>query len=47
MVVDASTTPMTLYVTHENFAKRVTPSAWHSDAFKAWWVGPITESLIP
>ena len=47
MVVDASTTPMTLYVTHENFAKRVTPSAWHSDAFKAWWIGPITESLIP
>ena len=46
MVVDAGTTPMKLYVTHKNFAKRVNPGAWHSDAFKAWYVGPITESLI-
>ena len=47
MVVDANTNPMTLYVTHENFAKRVNPGTWHSDALKAWHVGPITEGLIP
>ena len=47
MVVDANTNPMTLYVTHENFAKRVNPGTWHSDGFKAWHVGPITEGLIP
>lgn len=47
MVVDASTRPMTLYVTHENFARRVNSSAYYSDSFKAWYVGPITEDLIP
>ncbi|MDE2717745.1 MAG: hypothetical protein OXI33_12150 [Chloroflexota bacterium] len=47
MVVDASTYPMTLYVTHENFARRVNSSTYCSDAFKAWYVGPITEHLIP
>ena len=47
MVVDANTNPMTLYVTHEHFAKRVNPGAWHSDAFKAWYVGPVTAGLIP
>ena len=47
MVVDASTDPMTLYVTHENFARRVNASTFYSDSFKAWYVGPITEALIP
>lgn len=47
MVVDANSNPMTLYVTHQNFAKRVNPDTWHSDSFKAWHVGPITEDLIP
>ena len=47
MIVDASTSPMTLYVTHENFAKAVNPVAWYSDAFRAWYVGAITEHLIP
>ena len=47
MVVDASTTPMTLYVTHEKFARRVNPSTYYGDSFKAWYVGPITEYLIP
>ncbi len=47
MVVDASTNPMTLYVTHENFARRVNSSTFYSDSFKAWYVGPITEDLIP
>ena len=47
MVVDASTNLMTLYVTHENFARRVNASTFYSDIFKAWYVGPITEHLIP
>jgi len=47
MVVDASSTPMTLYVTHENFARRVNPDTYHDVTFKAWYVGPITEDLIP
>ena len=46
MVVDASTNPMTLYVTHENFARRVNTSTYYSEVFKAWYVGPITEHLI-
>ena len=47
MVVDAGTTPMNLYVTHENFARRVNSGTFYSDTFKAWYVGPITEDLIP
>jgi len=47
MVVDASTTPMTLYVTHENFARQVNPDTYHDLNFKAWYVGPITDNLIP
>lgn len=47
MVVDAGTSPMTLYVTHENFAKRVNPVAFYDDTFRAWYVGSITEDLIP
>jgi competence protein ComEC len=47
MVVDASTTPMTLYVTHENFARRVNASTYFDNTFKAWYVGLITEDLIP
>ena len=47
MVVDTSTNPMTLYVTHENFARRVNSSTYYGDSVKAWYVGPITEDLIP
>jgi len=47
MVVDTSTAPMTLYVTHEHFARSINASTYYSDAFKAWYVGPITEDLIP
>ena len=47
MVVDTSTNPMSFYVTHENFARRVNSSTIYSDSFKAWYVGPITENLIP
>jgi beta-lactamase superfamily II metal-dependent hydrolase len=46
MVVDASTTPMSLYVTHEHFARRVNEHTFYNDTFKAWYVGPITEDLI-
>ena len=47
MVVDATTTPMTLYVTHEAFARRVNTSTYYNESFKAWHVGLITEDLIP
>ena len=47
MVVDTSITPMTLYVTHEHYARRVNPSTYYSNQFRAWYVGPITEGLIP
>lgn len=47
MVVDAGSTPMVLYVTHENFARRVNTATHYSDTFKAWYIGPITKDLIP
>ena len=47
MVVDANTTPMTLYVTHENFARRVNPSTFYSEKFQSWYTGGITDGLIP
>lgn len=47
MVVDASQTPMELYVTHENFARRVNAETTYDLTFKAWYVGPITAELIP
>lgn len=47
MIVDASTTPMTLYVTHEHFARSVNASTFYNDNFRAWYVGQITEKLIP
>ena len=47
MVVDASNSPMTLYVTHENFARAVNQFTWHSGTLGAWYVGSITDELIP
>lgn len=47
MVVDANSTPMTLYVTHENYARRVNADTYFSESFKGWYVGPITKDLIP
>ena len=41
MVVNAGVTPMILYVTHENFARRVNPGTFYEDAVRAWYVGPI------
>lgn len=43
MVVYANTVPMVLYVTHENFARRVNSTTFYDDTFKAWYVGPIDE----
>ena len=42
MVVDASQSPMVLYVTHENFARKVNRYTFEIPVFKAWYVGPIT-----
>ncbi len=47
MIVDASTSPMTLYVTHEAFARRVNDGTYFAEQFKGWYVGPITKDLIP
>lgn len=47
MVVDAGATPMDLYVTHEHFARRVNTNTFYSEVLRAWYVGPITENLIP
>lgn len=46
MVVDANTDPMTLYVTHEHFARRITTDTFYSEGMKAWYVGGITKNLI-
>ncbi len=47
MVVDTSKTPMTLYVTNQSYAQRVNQGTFYHNSFKAWYVGPITENLIP
>ena len=47
MIVDASTSPMTLYVTNKNYARVVNSNSFYSDKYKGWYLGPITESLIP
>lgn len=46
MVVDTSQTPMVLYVTHGNFARRVNPDTFYIDTVGAWYVGPITDDLL-
>ena len=47
MVVDVGAVPMNLYVTHEHYAKKVNPYTWYSEDFRAYYVGGITEELIP
>ena len=42
MVVDASGTNLTLYVTHEKFARAKNPSTFWSEYYKAWYVKEIT-----
>ena len=37
MVVDASATPMNLYVTNEAFARRVNPLTFYSATYRAWF----------
>ena len=46
MVVDASSSPMELYVTHENFARRVNADTFYDQTRQAWSVGPITADLL-
>ncbi|WP_419855302.1 ComEC/Rec2 family competence protein [Candidatus Poriferisodalis sp.] len=41
MVVDAGTSPMTLYVTNETFAKSKNSLSTWSSRYQAWYVGPI------
>lgn len=42
MVVDCSGDNLTLYVTHENFAKSKNPASFYSDTYKAWYLKEIT-----
>ena len=37
---------MMLYVTHENFARRVNSYTYYDQTKRAWYVGPITDHLI-
>ncbi len=46
MVVDVTRSPMVLYVTHENFARRVNPETHYNQTKRAWYVGPITDDLL-
>ena len=41
MVVDASGSPMDLYVTNESFARKCNPSTFYSQVFQAWFAYPI------
>ncbi len=45
MVADAGTSPMSLYVTHEKFARRNNPETCYDNAVRAWYVGPITKDI--
>lgn len=47
MIVDVSKAPMVLYVTHENYAKRVNPDSYYEESYNAWYVGDITRDLLP
>lgn len=42
MVVDASTSPMVLYVTNESYARKVAPRTFYHQSLKAWYIGPIS-----
>lgn len=46
MVVNVSSSPMDLYVTHENFARRVNAHTHYDQTKRAWYVGPITADLL-
>ena len=41
MVVDASESPMDLYVTNKSYAEKVNPSTSYSNLFQAWYAYPI------
>ena len=42
MVVDTGASPMILYLTNENFARRFNPGTFYKDVVRAWYVGRIT-----
>ncbi len=42
MVVDVEKSVMSLYVTHENFARRLNPETFYNGAVRAWYAGRIT-----
>ena len=44
MLVNAGQTPMALYVTHENYARRANAFTFWDDTIKAWYVGPVARS---
>ena len=46
MVVDVSSSPTMLYVTHENFARRLNAFTSYDQTRRAWYVGPITVDLL-
>lgn len=46
MVVDTLPSPMVLYVTHENFARKVNSATFYDKGKRAWYVGPITDDLL-
>ena len=45
MLVDAGVSPMVLYVTYEQFAKRVNPNTFYDRKRQAWCVGPIKRTI--
>ena len=47
MIVDTNTMPMSLYVTHENFARRCNPTTYYNYDFKSWYVCSITKNQVP
>lgn len=46
MIVDASIKPMSLYVTHEDFAREINTSTFYSKSFQGWYLGRITGNSI-
>lgn len=47
MIVDVGAVPMDLYVTHKNYAQKVNANTWYHETLKGYYVGGITEELLP
>jgi len=43
MVVDTAGSNLTLYVTHETFARAYNPDTWWSETFQAWFLKEIDD----